>query len=166
MCVQLDHFSLGDWKDIFIAHVIIIIKIGGINLTHFSHIFPWLCAWGACYIIFCHLLYIRSGKTGIFSSLLLHSLWWVQIVRYVLVCRPYSFVCTLLHRIIIPENRDFVFIIIARFMMSANNQISFGLQIVFVCLYITPSQYQHCANLSEDIKLIKCLSDIFCRVCE
>ena len=26
--------------------------------------------------------------------------------------------------------------------------------------------YHHCANLSEDIELMKCLSDIFCRVCE
>ena len=84
-------------------------QIGGINLTHCSHIFPWLCAWGACYIIFCHLLYIHSGKTGILSLLLLRSLWWVQIVRYVLVCRPYSFVCTLHHHIITPENRDFCF---------------------------------------------------------
>ena len=39
-------------------------------------------------------------------------------------------------------------------------------KIVFVCLYITPSHYHHCANLSEDIELIKRLSDIFCRVCE
>ena len=38
--------------------------------------------------------------------------------------------------------------------------------IVFVCLYITPSHYHHCANLFEDIGLIKCLSDIFCRVCK
>ena len=35
-----------------------------------------------------------------------------------------------------------------------------------VSLYITPSHYHHCANLSEDIELIKCLSDIFCRVCK
>ena len=56
------------------------------------------------------------GKTGILFSLLLCSLWWVQIS--------------------------------------------------FVCLYITPSHHHHCANLSEDIELIKCLSDIFCRVCE
>ena len=26
--------------------------------------FPWVCAWDVCYIIFCHLLHIRSGKTG------------------------------------------------------------------------------------------------------
>ena len=26
VCVQLDHFSLGDWKDVSIAHVVIIIK--------------------------------------------------------------------------------------------------------------------------------------------
>ena len=56
---------------------------------------------------------------------------------------------------------DFVFIISVQFMMSAKNAIRFGLQIVFVCLYITQSHYHHCANLSEDIGLIKCLSDKF-----
>ena len=64
------------------------------------------------------------------------------------------------------ENREFVFIIIVQFMMSANGRMRFGLKIVFVYLYITPSHHLHCANLSEDIKLIKCLSDIFCRVCD
>ena len=54
------------------------------------------------------------------------------------------------------------FLIIAQFMMSANIGIPFCLQIVFVCLYITPSHYHQCANLSEDTELIKCLSDIFC----
>ena len=62
------------------------------------------------------------------------------------------------------ENRDFVFIIIVQFMMSANSRIRFGLQIVFVCLYITPSHYHHCVNLSADIELIKCLSDILSTV--
>ena len=42
-----------------------------------------------------------------------------------------------------PVIRDFVFIIIVQFMMSANIRIRFGLQIVFVCLYITPSHYHH-----------------------
>ena len=60
----------------------------------------------------------------------------------------------------------FVFIIIVQFIMSANSRIRFGLQIVFVCLYSTPSHYQ-CANLSElIIELIKWLSDICCRVCK
>ena len=44
------------------------------------------------------------------------------------------------------ENREFVFISIVQFMMSANSWIRFGLQIIFVCLYITPSHYHHCAN--------------------
>ena len=60
------------------------------------------------------------------------------------------------------ENREFVFIIIVQFMMSANSRICFALQIVLVCLYSTPSHYHHCAKLSEDIELIKCLSDKFC----
>ena len=64
------------------------------------------------------------------------------------------------------ENREFVFIIIVKFMMSANIRIRFGLQIVLVCLSNTSSHYHHCANLSEGIELIKCLSDIFCRVCK
>ena len=64
------------------------------------------------------------------------------------------------------ENREFVFIIIVQFMTRANIRIRFGLQIVLVCLYSTPSHYHHWANLSEGIALIKCLSDIFCRVCE
>ena len=61
------------------------------------------------------------------------------------------------------ENRDFVFIIIAKFMMSANSRIRFGLQIVCVCLYITPSHYHYCANVMEDTELITCLSDILCQ---
>ena len=44
------------------------------------------------------------------------------------------------------ENREFVFIVIVQFMMSANIWISFGLQIAIVCLYSTPSHYHHCAS--------------------
>ena len=81
------------------------------------------------------------------------------------------YVRCLLHHILslaeaIQENRKFVFIIIVQFMMSANGQMHFGLKIVFVCLYIAPFHYHHCANLSEDIELIKCLSDTFCRTCK
>ena len=62
------------------------------------------------------------------------------------------------------ENREFVFIIIVQFKMSANIRIRFGLQIVLVCLYSTPSHYHHCANLSEGIELIKCLSNVWVRL--
>ena len=99
--------SLWYCMDIHIISYIIIIhsscyyhhQIGSINLTHY-HIFPWLCAWNVCWIIFCHLLHIHSGKTGILFSLLLCRLWWVQIFGYVLACRSCSFVCTLHHLII------------------------------------------------------------------
>ena len=36
--------------------------------------------------------------------------------------------------IYIPGNREFVFIIVVQFMMSANSRMLFGLQIVFICL--------------------------------
>ena len=74
---------------------------GKVHSIHCFHIFPWLCAWDVCYIIYCHLLHIRSGKTGNLLSLLLCSLWWVQIVGYVLACRSYWFFCTVHHLIII-----------------------------------------------------------------
>ena len=69
-------------------------QIGSIHRSHCYHIFPWLCVWDDCYIIFCYLLQIQSGKTRNLFSLLLCSLWWVQIVRYVLTWRSYSFICT------------------------------------------------------------------------
>ena len=83
-----------------------------------------------------------------------HIFPWLCLLHHVLSVIAYIF----------RENRDFVFISIAQFMMSANSGIRFGLQIVFVCLYITPSHYHHCANLSEDIEPIKFLLYIYCRV--
>ena len=46
------------------------------------------------------------------------------------------------------------------------NMNTFRLEDRIRLLYITPSHYHHCASLSENIKLITCLSDIVCRVCE
>ena len=81
-------------------------QIGSIHLSHCYHIFPWLYAWDVCYIIFCHLLHIRSGETRNLFSLL--------IVQFMMSAN--------------------VYIIIVQFMMSANIRIRFGLQIVlFVC---------------------------------
>ena len=53
---------------------------------------------------------------------------------------------------IFQENRNLVSIIIVQFIMSANIRIRFGLQIVFVCLYIAPSHYHHCANFLKTMK--------------
>ena len=64
------------------------------------------------------------------------------------------------------ENREFVFVSIVQFIMSANSRIRFVLHIVFVCLYIPPSHYHHCANFIWRHWTYKCLSDIICRVCE
>ena len=67
-------------------------QIGSIHLSHCYHIFPWLCAWDVCCIIFCLLLHIRSRKTGNLFSLLLCSLWCVQIFGYVF-CLQMVLVC-------------------------------------------------------------------------
>ena len=77
----------------------------------------------------------------------------------------YIILCHLLY-IHSGKKREFVFINIVQFMMSGKSGIRFGLQIVFVCLYITPSHYHHVQTWSEGIELIKCLSDIIRRVCK
>ena len=87
-------WPIGDWKDISIAHVIIIIIKWEVS-TFPIVIFVRGCVWDVCYIIFFYLLHIHSGKTGNLFSLSLCSLWWVQIFRYVLTWRSYSFICTL-----------------------------------------------------------------------
>ena len=104
--VQLAHFGLGDWKDISIADVIIIIK------TEIS-ISPIVIIFSVVVCLICLLQHILS------------------LLAY-----------------IIRENRDFVFIIIMQCIMSWNSRIRFGLQTIFICLYVTTSLYSHCANSS------------------
>ena len=66
-------------------------QIGSINLTH-HHIFRgcvpemFVASYSVTYCIYI------PGKPGFCFSLLLCSLWWVQIVGYVLACRSCSFV--------------------------------------------------------------------------
>ena len=76
-------------------------QIGSIHLSHCCHIFPWLCVWDGCTIIFCHLLHIYPGNTGTLFPLLMFSLWYMQTIGYIMTCRPCSFVCRLHHLIII-----------------------------------------------------------------
>ena len=59
------------------------------------------------------------------------------------------------------ESWEFFSLLLCSLWWTANIRIRFGLQIVLVCLYSTPSHYHHCTNLSEGIELLKCLSDIF-----
>ena len=99
VCFQLAHFSLGDREDISRAHVIIIIKseVSTFPIIIFSVVVCLRC-------LLHHILSLiayHSRKTGILFSLLLCSLWWVQIFGYVLACRSCSFVCTLHHLITI-----------------------------------------------------------------
>ena len=110
VCVQLTHFSSGDWKDIFIAYLYLYHIFRGLVSEMF------VTSYSVTYCIYI------PGKLGFCSQ------------HYCAV------------------------------MMSANIRIRYGLQIVFVCLYITPSHYHNCENLSVDIDLMKCLPDIFCRV--
>ena len=51
------HFNL---QNLIFSHFVRL----NILIKRIPHIFPWLCAWDVCYIIFCHLLHIHSGKPG------------------------------------------------------------------------------------------------------
>ena len=76
-------------------------QIGSIHLSHCCHIFPWLCVWDGCTIIFCHLLRLYPGKTGTLFPFLMFSLWFLQTSGYIMAGRSCSFVCRLHHLIII-----------------------------------------------------------------
>ena len=89
---------LGDWKDVFIPHVIIFIK---------SEVFPLLSYFSVVVCLRCLLHHILSlivytfRENREFVFIILCNLWWMQIFGYVLACRSYSFVCTVHHPIII-----------------------------------------------------------------
>ena len=62
--------------------------------------FPVVCVWDGCTTIFCHLLHIYLGDTGnLFQllMLLMFSLWYLQMIGYIMACRSCSFVCRLHH---------------------------------------------------------------------
>ena len=74
---------------------------GPFEFSHCCHIFPWLCVWDGCTIIFCHLLHIYPGNTGTLFPLLMFRLWYLQMIEYIMACRSCSFVCRLHHLIIV-----------------------------------------------------------------
>ena len=92
-CVELAHSSLDDWKNIFITHLIIILK------SEVST-FP-MCLRTLYYHILSSITYIYPGNTGTSFSLLVFILWYLQLIGYIMACRSCSFVCRLHHLIII-----------------------------------------------------------------
>ena len=70
-------------------------QIGSINLSHYCHIFPWLCVWGGCTIIYCNILHIYPGNTGTLLPILMWSLWYMQMIGCFMSFRSCSFVCEL-----------------------------------------------------------------------
>ena len=59
----------------------------------------------------------------------------------------------------------FLVILLWSLMMCANNQVHYGLMVIFVCLHITLPHYHHYADISEGIEFLKCLWDTFCQMC-
>ena len=70
---------------------------------------------------YCSILHCDVILTSLFS-LVLCSLWWVQIVGYVLACRSYTFVFTVDHLIIIlskPIWRHLIYKMLVRYILSS-----------------------------------------------
>ena len=72
-------------------------QIGNIQLSHCCHIVPWLCVWDVRTIIFCRLLHIYSGNTGTLFPLWTFSLWYLQMIWYIMTCMSCS-LCRLIWR--------------------------------------------------------------------
>ena len=65
--INIDKSRNFNFQNLIFSHFVRL----NIAIKRIPHIFPWLCAWDVCYIIFCHLLHIHSGKTGILFSLII-----------------------------------------------------------------------------------------------
>ena len=104
---------------------------------------PFKFRWLRRYIYISHYYHCQIGSI-LLSIVIIFS------VAVCLRCLLHDFLSLIAYTF--RKTLGFVFIIIAQFMMSANSRIHCGLQIVFVCLYVRPSHYHDCANLSEDIE--------------
>ena len=133
-----------------------------LSITFYFHYNIWgvcvqlaqfISRWLKGYIYIAHVIIIIKSEVSTFPI----------VIIFIRGCVPEMFVTSysVTHYIYVPGKTGICFIIIVQFMKSANIRIRFGLQIVLVSLYSTPSHHHHCANLSEGIELIKCLSDIF-----
>ena len=82
-------------------------------------------------------------------------------------CVPEMFVasCSVTYRIYVPGKPGICFHYYCAVYDDCKYSDTFW-QIVLVFLWSTSSHYHPCANLYEGIEVIKCLSDIFCRVCK
>ena len=90
-CVELAHSSLGDWKNIFITHLIIIIK-SEVSTFPIVVIFFRGCVSEMVVLSYSVIYYIYIP---------MFSLWHLQTIGYIMACRSCSFVCRLHHLIII-----------------------------------------------------------------
>ena len=108
--------GLRQWKWIFVeliwftARVLnaLIFQFDGMARQHTLYVNEQLSKQNVCHTDISHFTYnilsliaYASREIGNLFSLLLCSLWWVQIFGYDLACRSYSFVCTIYHTIII-----------------------------------------------------------------
>ena len=90
-CVELAHSSLGDWKNIFITHLIIIIK-SEVSTFPIVVLFFRGCVSEMVVLSYSVIYYIYIP---------MFSLWHLQTIGYIMACRSCSFVCRLHHLIII-----------------------------------------------------------------
>ena len=130
-------------------------QIAGINLSHCCHIFPRLCAEGGCTIICVGFIDI-PGWLGFFSFITVQFYYvYLMWLHHHMVSLSY----------ISGEWWVLCLLSLCSLMMCANNKSHYDPIIIFVCLYITPPHYNHYADLSESIDLLKCLSGTFCLEC-
>ena len=100
-CVELAHSSLGDWNNIFITHLIIIIK-SEVSTFPIVVIFFRGCVSEMVVLSYSVIYYIYiPGKLGLCFHFFMFSLWYLQMIGYIMACKSCSFVCRLHHPIII-----------------------------------------------------------------
>ena len=100
-CVELAHSSLGDWKYIFISHLIIIIK-SEVSTFPIVVIFFRGCVSEMVVLSYSVIYYIYiPGKLGLCFYFWCSVYVFLQTSGYIMACRSCSFVCRLHHLIII-----------------------------------------------------------------
>ena len=92
--VQLAHSSLGEWKDIFVIHLIVIIK-SEVSTFPIVVIFSVPKVVVPSYFVVCYTYIHISREYWDLFPLLMSSLMCLQIIVYIMACRRCSFVCIL-----------------------------------------------------------------------
>ena len=126
------------------------LTINVINLSYCCHIFPWLCIWGSCIVLFSCSLYVDPGKAG---------------CCFHCYCAGYDIDGLVQERCNSSALAMELHLSCTNPSICTNHTVHHDPEVIFACWHIMLYHYHLYAELAECTDHTSYLSGVFCWVC-